>query len=296
MLLRAVAATFPVVSTPTWDALRERWPNATASRFVDADGLRWHVQIAGDGPTIVLLHGSGAATHTWRDVLPLLAQSFTVVAMDLPGHGFTTRPEATGMTLDRMSASVRELLRVLHVNPIALAGHSAGGAIALSLAGEWPSASIVGINAALAPPNALMSLLTPGVELLTHSGLTGFLTAKLAESDFVFDSLMKSTGSRISREQLALYRAFATSREHAGAVMSMFAGWDLNALARKLPTISNRVTLAVGLRDEWVPAADTAEIAKRLPNATLVSIPDAGHLAHEELPERVVKLVAEAVA
>lgn len=200
------------------------------------------------------------------------------------------------MTLAGMSDAVRELLRVLDVTPHALIGHSAGGAIALWLASEWPDASIVGINAALAPPNALMSFLTPGVELLTQSGLTGFLTAKLAESDFVFDSLMKSTGSSISREQLALYRAFATSREHAGAVMSMFAGWDLSALARKLPAITNRVSLIVGLRDEWVPASDTARIAKSLTNATLIELRDAGHLAHEEMPARVSEIISEAVA
>lgn len=250
--------------------------------------------MAGTGPTIVLLHGAGAATHSWRDVFPLLARRFTVCAMDLPGHGFTTRPEAAGLSLTRMCATICELLRVVDVTPHAIVGHSAGGAIALGMAHEWPEAVIVGINAALAPPNALMSLLTPGVELLSRSGLTGFLTAKLAESDFVFDSLMKSTGSVISREQLALYRMFATSTEHASAVMSMFAGWDLSALGRKLPTVKNAVTLIAGLRDEWIPAADTARMAAALPNVRLIEIPNAGHLVHEELPARVAEIIEEA--
>ena len=274
--------------------MRDRWPNATSSRFVDAAGLHWHVQIAGTGPSIVLLHGSGAATHSWRDVLPTLAQRFTVCAMDLPGHGFTTRPDAAGLSLAGMSASICELLRVLDVTPHAIAGHSAGGAIALWLATEWPETTIVGINAALAPPSALMSLLTPGVDLLSRAGLTGFLTAKLAESDFVFDSFLKSTGSVISQEQLALYRTFATSTEHAGAVMSMFGGWDLSALARRLPAVKNAVTLIVGLRDEWVPASDTARMAATLPNVRLVEIPNAGHLAHEEMPARVCEIIEEA--
>ena len=139
-----------------------------------------------------------------------------------------------------------------------------------------------------------MSLLTPGVDLLSRFGLTGFLTAKLAESDFVFDSLMKSTGSVISKEQLALYRTFATSTEHADAVMSMFAGWDLSALARKLPTVRNAVTFIVGLRDEWVPATDTARMAAALPNVRLVEIPNAGHLAHEEMPARIAEIIEEA--
>ena len=55
-------------------------------------GLRWHVQMMGTGPQVLLLHGAGAATHSWRDVAPLLARDFTVIAPDLPGHGFTDTP------------------------------------------------------------------------------------------------------------------------------------------------------------------------------------------------------------
>ena len=296
-LHRTAPANFACMSiTPNWNSLRERWPNAESSKFVDAAGLRWHVQLAGTGPAIVLLHGSGAATYTWRDVLPQLAKLLHGVRDRICRATDSQRvPMQTGLSLTGNGPRrLRELLRVLDITPRALVGHSAGGAIALWLANEWPEASVVGINAALAPPNVLMSLLTPGVDLLSRSGLTGFLTAKLAESDFVFDSLMRSTGSVIRAEQLALYRTFATSSEHAGAVMSMFSNWDLTALARKLPSINNRVTLIVGLRDEWVPAADTRAVAALLPNATFIEILNAGHLAHEELPALVSGFIENA--
>lgn len=268
-----------------------RWPNAAASRFVDAAGLRWHVQVSGAGPTIVLLHGSGAANHSWRDITPLLAAHCTVIAPDLPGHGFTAFPPTDKLSLNCMADSVRELLRSLDVRPDVLVGHSAGGALALWLAAEWPNCAVVGVNAALAPPNALMTLLTPAVQTLTGTGIVGFLTARLAESDFVFNSLMRSTGSEIRPEQMALYRAFAKSERHASALMSMFAEWNLPALAERLPTVSNRVTLLVGAKDEWVPAAATEQVAKRLTNVEVVRLPDAGHLAHEEQPERVAEII-----
>src|SRR5206468_2126887 len=67
------------------EGLPADWPNRAASLAVEAGGLRWHVQRAGHGPVLLLLHGTGAATHTWRDLLPLLATDFTVVAPDLPG-------------------------------------------------------------------------------------------------------------------------------------------------------------------------------------------------------------------
>jgi len=58
---------------PDWDREGRDWPNRAASRFVQASGLRWHVQVMGEGPTVLMLHGSGAATHSWRDLAPLLA-------------------------------------------------------------------------------------------------------------------------------------------------------------------------------------------------------------------------------
>lgn len=78
--------------SPDWNVEGRDWPNRGSSRFVEAGGLRWHVQVMGEGPALLLLHGTGAATHSWRDIAPLLAKTHTVVAMDLPGHGFTAMP------------------------------------------------------------------------------------------------------------------------------------------------------------------------------------------------------------
>ena len=59
---------------PDWEHDGRDWPNRTASRFVSAAGIVWHVQVAGEGPALLLLHGTGAATHSWAGVLPLLAR------------------------------------------------------------------------------------------------------------------------------------------------------------------------------------------------------------------------------
>ena len=71
------------------------WPHHEHSRFVDSGGLRWHVQQwpapSAQAPQLLLLHGTGASTHSWRDLAPLLARHAGVVALDLPGHGFSDR-------------------------------------------------------------------------------------------------------------------------------------------------------------------------------------------------------------
>ncbi len=63
------------------------WPHADCSRFVDTGDVRWHVQEMGQGPTLLLLHGTGAFLHSWSELMTLLAQSHHVIAVDLPGQG-----------------------------------------------------------------------------------------------------------------------------------------------------------------------------------------------------------------
>ena len=75
-----------------WSSDGAHWPHRQASRFVDAGGCRWHVQAHPGGaaqPVVWLLHGTGAAGHSWRGLVPLLAQRATLVVPDLPGHGFS---------------------------------------------------------------------------------------------------------------------------------------------------------------------------------------------------------------
>ena len=82
---------------------------------------------------LLLLHGTGAATHSWRDLAPLLARDFTIVAPDLPGHGFTQAPESDRLSLPAMARAVAALLKQLALAPELIVGHSAGVAIALRM-------------------------------------------------------------------------------------------------------------------------------------------------------------------
>ncbi|MEM7746067.1 MAG: alpha/beta fold hydrolase, partial [Pseudomonadota bacterium] len=113
-----------------WNRDGRDWPNREASVFVRTGGVAWHVQRMGSGPRLLLLHGTGGATHSWRGLLPALADRFDVVAPDLPGHGFSSMGMAS---LPGMAGAVRDLLATLDVAPEYIVGHSAGAAIALRL-------------------------------------------------------------------------------------------------------------------------------------------------------------------
>ena len=136
-----------------WAEEGRAWPTRAARRFILASGFRWHVQIFGSGTPVLLLHGTGASTHSWRDLAPRIARRCMVVAPDLPGYGFSEAPPADGMTLPGMARAVQALLDVLGVAPRVAVGHSAGAAVAcrMTLDGLIDVRRIVGINAAMLP-------------------------------------------------------------------------------------------------------------------------------------------------
>eukprot|EP01035_Chromulina_nebulosa_P062926 gene62926-86075_t len=101
---------------PSWENDGRDWPNRIASRFLRAGGMRWHVQVMGTGPALLLVHGTGAATHSWRDLAPILAERFTVIAPDLPGHGFSDCPPAHLLSLPAMAQGLASLLGVKNID------------------------------------------------------------------------------------------------------------------------------------------------------------------------------------
>jgi magnesium chelatase accessory protein len=281
-----------------WDTDGRVWPHRAASRFVTAGGLTWHVQEMGpetDGaPVAVLLHGTGAATHSWRSLMPLLAHEYRVIAMDLPGHGFTRGKPPGGLTLPGMAKAVAALLAAMEATPSLLVGHSAGAAIALTLARQYPKMPrLVGINPALSPfPGFFAPLFQTLARALVLNPLVPRLFARskrtVAETE---PFLFRATGSRIDAEGLRAYTVLLGNAAHCRGAVEMMAGWDLEALQRDLPGITAPVLLIHGARDRTVPTSSVEQARKSMQDARLVLLAGLGHLAHEERPD----LVAEAI-
>ncbi|MCX7272433.1 MAG: alpha/beta fold hydrolase [Burkholderiales bacterium] len=281
-----------------WAVQGADWPNADASRFIDAGGLRWHLQQFGPAPAaapvVLLLHGTGAATHSWRVLAPLLGRQFAVLAPDLPGHGFTTMPPASQLSLPGMARAVAALVRAAGVEPTLVVGHSAGAAIALRMALEgWcvPRA-VVALNGACLPLGGLAGrLFSPAARLLAGSGVAAHLFARLATDPAVAGRLLRGTGSTIDPVGERCYAQLIANPGHVAGALAMMANWDLRALERDLPAIEADLLLIVGERDRTVPPAQAQAVRRRVPHATIETLPGLGHLAHEEQPDRVAELI-----
>lgn len=282
---------------PDWNREGRDWPNRAASRFVSAAGLRWHVQVMGEGPVIVLLHGTGAATHSWRDLLPLLAEHFTVVAPDLPGHGFTSMPPAAGLSLRGMAARVAALLAELKVEPAIMVGHSAGAAIAVQMAIESLSAPrlIVSINGALKPIRRA-GLFSPLAKLLFLNPLAPRLFSWRARAPGATARLLENTGSRIDSRGIALYERLFQTAGHVEATLGMMASWDLDDMPARLRRLDTALLLVAAAGDRAVPPSDASELAALAPNGEALRLPWGGHLAHEERPAEFAALLVHRAA
>lgn len=274
-----------------WPQDAAGWPMADHSRFVLHRPHRWHVQEAGTGPLILLIHGAGGATQSWRGVFPLLAARARVVAVDLPGQGFTQAGARSRLGLDHMAEDLWSLCRYEGWTPAVIVGHSAGAAIALRMAELGASARVVGVNAALGNFQGMAGWLFPMLaKALALSPLTAGLFAATVTEPSV-RALIRGTGSEIDADGIGFYRRLASDRAHVDGTLAMMAQWRLDGLLERLPANPARAVFIIGTGDLAVPPETSRRAAALMREARVVELPGRGHLAQEEDPAAVAAVI-----
>lgn len=277
-----------------WSRDGADWPNREASRFVEAAGIRWHVQRLGQGPVLLLIHGTGAATHSWRGLLPNLAPHFDVIAPDLPGHGFTSTLSPHRLSLSGMAADLAALVRQLDVAPEIAVGHSAGAAILARMCLDRKIAPrlLVSLNGAFMPFGGIAHhLFSPLAKLLVLNPMMPRLFAWQASHAGAVERLIRNTGSILDPRGIALYRKLVRSPAHVAAALRMMANWQLEPLARDLPALKTRLLLVAADNDRSIPPDVARQVRELVPHAVIEHMADLGHLAHEEQPQRTADLI-----
>lgn len=271
----------------------ETWPNVAHSRQVLCRPHRWHVQDAGTGDVLLLLHGAGGSAHSFRDLIPDLARDHRVVALDLPGQGFTQLGARHRSGIEATTNDIVSLCAQEGWAPTALIGHSAGAALALRLSqrqlsprGQPPK--IIGLNAALDQFPGLAGVLFPALaKMLAAVPFTAQVFANTARDPRRVQSLISGTGSDIDPEGLAQYHRLISDRDHADATLMMMAQWELDDLIRDLGAIRAETLFIAGENDGAVPPTVSEKAAAQMQDARVIRLPGLGHLAHEEDPQQV---------
>lgn len=287
----------PAVLGPKPARLPPDWPHRQHSHTVQAAGLSWHVQWLSpqraEKSSVLLLHGTGASSHSWAALAAHLRLRHTVIVPDLPGHAFSGRT-AEALSLPGMAAAVGALLKTLQVQPDWIVGHSAGAAVAarLCLDGHAAPRTLVALNGAWFPPRGIGNWwYAPAARLLAQNSWVPHLFAWQASRPAALDRLVASTGSRLDAAALSRYRALVGDPAHVAGVLAMMAQWDLRPLLQDLPRLLPRLLLLVGGADSTVPPQQSAQVQQQVARSVRHVLPGLGHLAHEESPEEIAVLL-----
>ena len=260
-------------------------------------GLALRVLEAGpaDGPPVLLLHGWAVTSYLWRhNILALAEAGFRVVSADLPGHGLSDAPSASGSyTLDAFARSVFALLDALQIPRATIVAQSMGAKVALQCALDAPERVdrlvLFGpVGFGILPPWKTLSPLLPSIpgELLTYMvprRVIAFIQHRVygklgwfSEAD-VDQYWAPTQFAPVVRAQLQMLKEFDWSP------------WDVATLRTlQVPTL-----LVFGTRDRTVRPVHAERLAQELPNGRLEWIEDGGHVVMEEVPERINAMLLE---
>ncbi|MFE1956330.1 alpha/beta fold hydrolase, partial [Streptomyces sp. NPDC059524] len=273
-------------------------------RFRTVHGYRRAFRMAGKGRAILLIHGIGDSSDTWRDVMPGLARNYRVIAPDLLGHGASDKPRAD-YSLAAYANGMRDLLGVIGVERVTLVGHSLGGAVAMQFAYQFPERCerlvLVGTGGISRQVTPLLRAATlPGAELLmmalrmptmrTQIGLAvkalQFLDTNLGVDAPDLLRVVDALPDGTSRN--AFIRTLRAVVDWRGQVGTML---DRCYLAQGMPTM-----LVWGGRDQVVPAAHAGLGHVAMPGSRLEIFEDAGHFPFRTDPQRFETVLRDFIA
>jgi pimeloyl-ACP methyl ester carboxylesterase len=262
------------------------------SLFVEIDGVDVHYKMAGQGePVFVLLHGFGASLYSWHAVMEPFSRLGTVVAYDRVTFGLTGRPmEWEGQNPYSPQAAVDLLLGLLdrlQIRQAILVGNSAGGSVAMEFTLQHPARvrALILVDAAAYESNgepAWLRILgrTPEMQ---HLG--PLFVRSLRQSGLDFLRSAWHDPSRIPAETWDGYTRPLQAENWDRALWNFTLASVPSDLPRRLAEFTLPVLVITGDDDRIVPTANSVRLADELPGATLVVIPEAGHLPHEEQPD-----------
>ena len=279
-----------------WEKNRRFVFHAGHSRFADVNGVRVHYQEAGptDGPAVILIHGFASSTLVWSKVfLEFAARGFRVIAPDLLGYGYSAKPRDFDYTIGAQARMLDKLLDQLGLAQVTLVGSSYGGAIAASIALDYPT--------------RVKKLVLVGA--VTNNEPTKYLLMRLFGSPLIGDilsPLLLSSRHLLKRRMKRVYdrhswvlddvrvearhQPLRTAATHR-AIIRTVRRWDADRIQREAHLITQPTLLVWGDNDAEVPLRFGQHLHSAIKGARMVIIQNCGHLPHEEFPKAFIEVV-----
>ena len=276
------------VIIPNW------WPNRSKSEFIKSDNYNWHIQKFGStGKKLLLIHGTGASSHSWYPLIENLNLECEILCLDLPGHGFTRALARQKKQLMIIVDQISLLLRNIDFYPNIIMGHSAGAAVAYELAKKIETKpNTIAINAAFGQFSGLAGVAFPYfAKIASSTTIPARFLSLLASKEEIVRKLLASTGSIIPELQIKCYQYLFSNTEHVDGTLQMMADWDLGYFLDRLTEETAPIHFLVGDKDTTVPPHISKSWDQSMPNSSLTQFNGLGHLLHEESPSTVSSIL-----
>ena len=243
-------------------------------------------------PTIVLIHGFLSSTFSFRRLLPLLKENYTVLAVDLPPFGKSGKTSSFIYSYENMANVVLNLIQQLNFQKVVLVGHSMGGQIALNMSRLRPN--VIEKVVLLCSSGYLKRMSTPIIYSTRipffHLWVKYWLGRRGPVQNLlnvVYDHTL------IDDEMIDGYLQPFMNDDIFRALTKMIRDREGDLAAEILKSIETPSLLIWGEEDKVVPIEVGYRLSKDLPNSKLITYKNTGHLLPEEKPEGVNENILE---
>lgn len=284
----------------SWDDVSDDIVHAENSRFTVVDGARIHYQefgAAGNNPTLLLIHGYPASTFVWHIVAPMFAKlGFHVVAVDLPGFGFSDKPAWFDYSIASQARIIERFMDRLGIGRATIIGSSYGGAVALTVALDYAERveKLVVVGTVINDEVKKQLLL----KLATMRGVGEILSPFLIDSKIFLKRRMRGTiwtanHHLITKERIEGVRRPLRAANAHRSVLATARKWDANRIEQDAHLINHPTLILWGEHDAVIPIHNGEKIHESILNSRFVVFRDCGHVPQEEAPDNFVRVVTE---
>jgi pimeloyl-ACP methyl ester carboxylesterase len=277
-----------------------RREGALSVQYRTIHGYRRAFVCAGQGPAVLLIHGIGDSSDTWRPVLEELSKHYTVIAPDLLGHGRSEKPRAD-YSIAAYANGMRDLLSVLEIDRVTVVGHSLGGGVAAQFAYQFPDrcerlvlVGSGGVGRSVSPLLRLAAV--PGVEfLMPLFGLPPVRAASRFGADLL--RILNTALGRDTEEVMAVFDSLPNTEARRAILRTLRSGVDwrgqvITMLDRAYLTEGIPTLLIWGRRDAIIPLGHGRLAHAAMPGSELEIFDEGGHFPHHTDPARFVSTVS----
>ena len=250
---------------------------------------RIHYLEAGVGEPLLLIHSLGQSLYTWRNVFADLSDNYRVIAIDLPGHGYSSRPDTFHYTADDFALLFNAFLDALNIKSAHIVGFSIGTMYMMRFLSLYPKR--VANCVAIAPggiteqmPALIHNLQKPLIATFVRNLYTASNVRKLLEECVTDPALIDDNVVRQYYEPIS----DGLARE---ALMYALRNYDQELIAEGLLPVEHEVLILWGKNDRWHPPSGSVYFQSILRAGRYYLVRNAGHLLQEEAPVKLLEIL-----